>query len=295
VIRVIVGELGRIMDHLVCVGTNLVDIGALTNYWYTFNARERIYDVVERLCGERLTTSYTRIGGLYRDLYEGFEADLRIVLNEVETAIGEVSTLVRRNRIFMDRTIGVGAQSREDALAWGWTGPCLRSTGVDYDVRKAAPYSGYENYDFDIPVGENGDAYDRVLVRMEEMYQSIGIVRQALDRLPTGPIFSDDRRVSMPPKDEVYNSIEGMMNHFKLVFDGIQVPKGEAYGFSEAANGELGFHIVSDGSGRPYRIKVRPPCFPIFSSYGELVRGHMVADAIAVLGGLNIVAGELDR
>jgi NADH-quinone oxidoreductase subunit C/D len=295
VIRVIVGELGRIMDHLVCVGTNLVDIGALTNYWYTFNARERISDVVERLCGERLTTSYTRIGGLYRDLYEGFEADLRVVLTEVETAIGEVSKLVRRNRIFMDRTIGVGAMSREDALAWGWTGPCLRSTGVDYDIRKAAPYSGYENYDFDIPVGENGDAYDRVLVRMEEMYQSIGIVGQALDRLPDGPIFSADRRVSMPPKDEVYNSIEGMMNHFKLVFDGIQVPKGEAYGFSEAANGELGFHIVSDGSGHPYRMKVRPPCFPIFASYGELVRGHMVADAIAVLGGLNIVAGELDR
>jgi len=295
VIRVIVAELGRIMDHLVCVGTNLVDIGALTNFWYFFNARERIYDVVERLCGERLTTSYTRVGGLYRDLYEGFEEDLAAVLVDVETALKDVTTLVQRNRILMDRTIGVGAMSKEDALSWGWTGPCLRSTGVDYDIRKRFPYSGYDEYEFDVPVGENGDAYDRMLVRIEEMYQSIGIVRQALGRIPDGPIFSTDRRVALPPKDEVYNSIEGMMNHFKIVFEGISVPAGEAYGFTEGANGELGFYIVSDGSGHPYRMKVRPPCFPIFSSFGDLVKGHMLADAIAVLGGLNIIAGELDR
>jgi NADH:ubiquinone oxidoreductase subunit D len=295
VIRVIVGELGRIMDHLVCVSTNLVDIGALTNFWYFFNARERIYDVVERLCGERLTTSYTRIGGLYRDLYEGFEPQLREALVYVEAGVKDVVGLVKRNRIFMDRAIGIGVISQADALSWGYTGPCLRATGIDYDVRKAFPYSGYENYDFDIPVGENGDAYDRVLVRIEEIYQSISIIRQALHRLPDGPIFSDDRRVALPPKDEVYNSIEGMMNHFKLVFEGIQVPAGEAYGFTEGANGELGFFCVSDGGGRPYRIKVRPPCFPLFASYNELIRGHMVADAIAILGGLNIVAGELDR
>jgi NADH-quinone oxidoreductase subunit C/D len=295
VIRVIVGELGRIMDHLVCVSTNLVDIGALTNFWYFFNARERIYDVVERLCGERLTTSYTRVGGLYRDLYEGFEVELRAALDHVEAAVKDVVGLVKRNRIFMDRAIGIGVITQSDALSWGYTGPCLRATGIDYDVRKAFPYSGYENYDFDVPVGENGDTYDRALVRIEEIYQSIGIVRQALDRLPDGPIQSDDRRVALPPKDEVYNSIEGMMNHFKLVFEGIQVPAGEAYGFSEGANGELGFFVVSDGGGRPYRIKVRPPCFPLFASYGELIRGHMVADAVAILGGLNIVAGELDR
>ncbi len=294
-IRVLVAELGRIMDHLVCVGTNLVDIGALTNFWYFFNAREHLYTVVERMCGERLTTSYTRIGGLYRDLYEGFEDELRHSLGKVEEAIGEVTALVQRNRIFMDRAVGIGAISQEDAINWGWTGPCLRATGVDYDVRKASPYGGYETYDFDIPVGENGDVYDRVLCRIEEMYQSIGIVNQAMDRLKPGPIFSEDRRVTMPPKDEVYNSIEGMMNHFKLVFEGIQVPAGEGYGFSEGANGELGFFIVSDGSGNPYRIKVRPPCFPIFSSFTELVKGHMVSDAIATLGGLNIIAGELDR
>lgn len=295
VIRVIVAEMGRIMDHLVCVGTNLVDIGALTNFWYFFNAREWLYNVVERLCGERLTTSYTRIGGLYRDLYEGFAEDLLLALTKVEDAVKDVTGLVQRNRIFMDRVIGVGAMSAQDALSWGWTGPCLRGSGVDFDLRKAAPYSGYENYDFDIPVGENGDSYDRILVRIEEIHQSMRIIRQGLERLPTGPIQSDDRRVTMPPKDEVYNSIEGMMNHFKLVFDGIQVPAGEGYGFIEAANGELGFYMVSDGSGRPYRMKVRPPCFPIFASFNSMMQGQMIADAVATLGGLNVVAGELDR
>jgi NADH-quinone oxidoreductase subunit C/D len=295
VIRVIVAEMGRIMDHLVCVGANLVDLGALTNFWYFFNAREYFSDIVERLCGERLTTSYTRIGGLYRDLYEGFEDELRHALVKTEEAIADVTRLVQRNRILMDRAVGIGAVSAEEAVNWGFTGPCLRASGVDYDVRKVAPYLGYDQYDFDIPVGENGDTYDRVLVRIEEMFQSIGIVRQALDRLPDGPIYADDRRVAMPPKDEVYNSIEGMMNHFKLVFEGIQVPAGEGYGFTEAANGELGFYIVSDGSGHPYRIKVRPPCFPIFSTFTKLIQGRMVADAIAILGSLNIIAGELDR
>lgn len=295
VIRVIVSEMARIMDHLVCVGTNLVDIGALTNFWYFWNSREWLYEVIERLCGERLTTSYTRIGGLYRDLYEGFEGDLRFALGKIEEGVRDVTGLVQRNRIFMDRTVGVGAMSAEDAISWGWTGPCLRSTGVDYDVRKAAPYLGYEEYDFDVPVGENGDAYDRIVCRIEEIHQSMSIIRQALDRLPDGPIWTDDRRVALPPKEEVYHSIEGMMNHFKLVFEGIHVPAGEGYGFIEGANGELGFYIVSDGSGRPYRIKVRPPCFPIFSSFTTLVEGSMVADAIAVLGGLNVIAGELDR
>lgn len=295
VIRVIVGEMGRIMDHLVCVGANLVDLGALTNFWYFFNVREVYYEIVERLCGERLTTSYTRIGGLYRDLYEGFEDELRHALKRTEEGIADVMRLVQRNRILMDRAVGIGIVSKEEAINWGFTGPCLRASGVDYDVRKAAPYLGYDQYDFDVPIGENGDTYDRILVRVEEMYQSMGIIRQALDRLPDGPIFSDDRRVAMPPKDEVYNSIEGMMNHFKLVFEGIQVPAGESYGFTEAANGELGFFIISDGSGRPYRIKVRPPCFPIFSAYNKMIQGHMVADAIAILGSINIIAGELDR
>lgn len=294
-IRIIVSELGRIMDHLVAVGTNLVDIGALTNFWYFWNAREWIYEVVERLCGERLTTSYTRVGGLYRDLYEGFEDDTLLALRKVEEGLNDARTLVQRNRILMDRAIGVGVMNAEDAISWGWTGPCLRSTGVDYDVRKHSPYMGYDEYDFDVPIGENGDVYDRILCRMEEIYQSIGIVRQALQRLEAGPIQTDDRRAAMPPKDEVYHSIEGMMNHFKLVFEGIKVPAGEGYGFSEGGNGELGFYIVSDGSGHPYRMKVRPPCFPIFSSFNSIIQGGMIADAIATLGGLNVIAGELDR
>jgi NADH-quinone oxidoreductase subunit C/D len=294
-IRVIVSELGRIMDHVVCTGTNLVDIGALTNYWYTWNAREYLYDIVERLCGERLTTSYTRIGGLYRDVYEGFADDVRRALPKVEAGVNDMMGLVKRNRILLDRTVGVGCISAKDALSWGYTGPCLRATGVPYDVRKAFPYSGYENYEFDIPVGENGDSYDRIMVRVEEIYQSMSIIYQALDKLPDGPVQAEDRRCVLPPKDEVYNSIEGMMNHFKLIFEGIHVPPGEGYGFTEAANGELGFFCVSDGSGRPYRMKVRPPCFPIFSSFSSLIQGSMVPDAIAILGGLNIVAGELDR
>jgi NADH-quinone oxidoreductase subunit C/D len=294
-IRVIVSEMGRIMDHLVCTGTNLVDIGALTNYWYTWNAREYLYDIVERLCGERLTTSYTRIGGLYRDLYEGFERDLLAALPKVEAGVNDMMGLVQRNRILMDRTVGVGVINAKDAVSWGYTGPCLRASGVPYDVRKAFPYSGFENYEFDIPVGENGDAYDRIMVRIEEIYQSISIIQQAVENLPGGPIQAEDRRCVLPPKDEVYNSIEGMMNHFKLIFEGILIPKGEAYGFTEAANGELGFYCVSDGSGHPYRVKVRPPCFPIFSSFPTLTKGLMVPDAVAILGGLNIVAGELDR
>jgi NADH-quinone oxidoreductase subunit C/D len=294
-IRVIVSELSRIIDHLVCVCANLVDIGALTNYWYLYNVRESIYDILEKLCGSRLTTAYARIGGMSHDLYEGCEDEIRVKLGELDAALGDVMKLVARNRIFLDRTVGVGVMGREDALSWGYTGPCLRATGLAYDLRKLAPYSGYENYDFDIPVGESGDTHDRIMVRMAEMIQSRDIVLQALDKLPDGPLNIDDHSVVLPPKEAVYESIEGVMNQFKLVYEGIQVPAGRGYGFGEGANGELGFYCVSDGSGHPYRIKVRPPCFPIFSSYAELVRGGMIPDAIAILGSLNIIAGELDR
>jgi NADH-quinone oxidoreductase subunit C/D len=295
VIRVIVSELARIIDHLVCVGTNLVDMGALTMYWYTFNTREAMYQVIENLCGSRLTTNYARIGGLSHDLYDGFEAELREKLAMLETSITEVVKLAARNRIFLDRTLGVGAISREDAISHGYTGPCLRACGVEYDARKMHPYAGYEDYDFDIPTGEDGDTHARIMVRLAEMVQSKRIIEQALDRLPGGPVNLEDPRVILPPKRQVYDSIEGVMNQFKLVFEGIQVPAGRAYGFGEGGNGELGFYCVSDGTGRPYRMKVRPPCFPVFGSYNDLVRGGMVADAIATLGSLNIIAGELDR
>lgn len=294
-IRVIVSELSRIIDHLVCVCANLVDIGALTNYWYLYNIRESIYQSLEKLCGSRLTTNYARIGGLSHDLYPEFDAEIRVKMNELMAGHTDVMKLIARNRIFLDRTVGVGAISRADALSFGFTGPCLRATGLDWDLRKAAPYSGYEQYSFEIPTGRNGDTYDRIMVRMAEMVQSRSIVLQALDKLPDGPVNLDDRAITLPPKRNVYQSIEGVMNQFKLVYEGIQVPAGEAYGFGEGANGELGFFCVSDGSGHPYRLKVRPPCFPIFSAYTHLIEGAMIPDAIATLGSLNIIAGELDR
>jgi NADH-quinone oxidoreductase subunit C/D len=295
VIRVIVSELSRIIDHLVCVCANLVDVGALTNYWYLYNVREGIYQIIEKLCGSRLTTNYARIGGLSHDLYPGFEDELEHHLGKLEEALSDVLGLVSRNRIYLDRTVGIGCISTEEALSYGFTGPCLRATGLAYDVRKHAPYLGYDEYEFEIPTGTQGDTHDRITVRFAEIYQSTNIIRQALRRLPAGPINIDDASVILPPKQQVYGSIEGVMNQFKLIYEGIQVPAGEAYGFGEGANGELGFYCVSDGSGRPYRVKVRPPCFPIFSAYAWLITGLMVPDAIAILGSLNIIAGELDR
>ena len=294
-VRVIVSELSRIIDHLVCVCANLVDVGALTNYWYLYNVRESIYQSLEKLCGSRLTTNYARIGGMSHDLYDGFENEIRAKMQELQKGAGDVMKLVARNRIFLDRTVGVGVISQADALSFGYTGPCLRATGLAYDLRKHAPYWGYENYDFEIPTGTNGDTHDRIMVRMAELEQSRSIVLQALDKLPGGPINVDDHSVILPPKDKVYGSIEGVMNQFKLVYEGIQVPAGEGYGFGEGANGELGYFCISDGTGHPYRMKVRPPCFPIFSSYTYLIEGGMIPDAIAVLGSLNIIAGELDR
>lgn len=294
-IRVIVSELSRIIDHLVCVCTNLVDLGALTNYWYLYNVRESIYESLEKLCGSRLTTNYARIGGMSHDLYDGFATEIRQKLGELLVAHTDVMKLVARNRIFLDRTVGVGEISQEDALSFGYTGPTLRATGLAYDLRKSAPYFGYEKYDFEIPTGINGDTHDRIMVRMAELIQSRSIILQALESIPDGPLNISDHSIILPPKATVYGSIEGVMNHFKLVYEGIQVPQGEGYGFGEGANGELGFFCVSDGSGQAYRIKVRPPCFPIFSSFTSLVQGRMIPDAIATLGSLNIIAGELDR
>jgi NADH:ubiquinone oxidoreductase subunit D len=210
-------------------------------------------------------------------------------------AIEEVSALLNKNKIFLNRTVGVGVLSKEDAVNYGFTGPCLRATGVPYDVRKAQPYYRYDEYDFDVVVGEHGDTYDRVVIRFEEMRQSARIIEQAMARLKPGPVMTDDKRVALPPKAEVYTNIEALMNHFKLIYEGIRPEPGEIYSCTEAANGELGFYVVSDGSGHPYRIKCRAPCFPIYQAYPEMVKDGLISDAIAVLGGLNIVAGELDR
>jgi NADH-quinone oxidoreductase subunit C/D len=294
-IRIIIAEVSRIIDHLVCSAANLVDLGALTNFWYCFALRERAYEALEGLCGARLTSSYVRIGGVSDDLDPAFVSRIRTFLKELPNALNDVLSLVRKNRIFLDRTKGVGVISAEDALSYGYTGPCLRASGVGYDVRKAEPYDGYETFDFDVPVYHGGDTFDRFMVRFDEMVQSARIVEQALDRLPGGPVFTDDRRVVMANKPEVYTTIEALMNHFMLIYEGIKVPRGETYSYVESPNGELGFYAMSDGSGRPYRVRVRPPCFPIFSSLPVLIEGGMIADAVATVGSLNIIAGELDR
>jgi NADH-quinone oxidoreductase subunit C/D len=294
-IRVILSELSRIMDHLVCISTNVVDLGAITPYFVMFRAREDIYDLLEACCGARLTVSYVRIGGVAQDVPEDFEARTRRALESVREVWEQGHELLTRNIIFTRRFRDVGVMGREDALSYGWVGPCLRGSGVAYDVRKDHPYSGYDQYDFDVPVGTVGDCYDRYLVRMEEIRQSMRIVEQALARMPKGPVITDDKRVALPPKSEVYSNIEALMNHFKLVYDGILPPPGEVYGYTEAANGELGYYIVSDGSKHPWRVKVRPPCYNIYQAFPRMIRGAMIADAVAIIGGLNVIAGELDR
>lgn len=294
-VRVITAELNRIIDHLVCVGANLVDLGALTNFWYAFNPRESVYNILEKLCGARLTSNYMRIGGLARDLYPGFEAEVDAVLDEILASIGEMERLTEKNRIFIERTQNVGVISAEDAISYGWTGPTLRACGVEYDLRKNEPYYGYETYDFDMILGSRGDTFDRIYVRFYEIRESAKIIRQALKRLRPGPVMSDDKRVAVPPKEMTYGNIEGLMNHFKLIMHGIQPPIGEVYDYTESANGELGFHIISDGGKNPYRVKCRPPSLMNFAAFPQLIEGGMIADAIATLGSINIIAGELDR
>lgn len=295
VIRVVVSEIMRICDHLIAVGTNLVDIGALTNFWFTFNEREKVYDILDRLTGARLTNSYCRIGGLARDFYDGCDRDFLRVLDDIEKATIEVTKLIKKNKIFLERTQGICVVSAADAISYGFTGPVLRASGVAHDLRKAHPYYGYEQYEFDIPVGTVGDTYDRIMLRIDEIHQSARIIRQALKNLPGGPVNVDDKRVALPQKENVYQNIEGLINHFKLIYEGTVVPPGEIYDATEAANGELGFYIVSDGTGRPYKVRVRPPCLPMFAAFPEMIEGSMLADAIATLGSINIIAGELDR
>ncbi len=294
--RTILSEFSRIMDHCVCNGSSLVDAGALTNFFLLYQPREEIYGLLEACSGARLTVAYGRIGGLAADLPPDFEQRCRHLLEFIPPLIDDVDALVGRNRIWLDRSVGVAAISGEEAVNWGWTGPCLRAAGVGYDVRKAHPYDLYDTVDWEVPVFTGGDIYDRYRVRVAEIRQSLSIIRQLLDRgRPEGPHIVDDPHIALPPKDAAYNQMEAMIYHFKLIMDGIQVPPGERYSMVEGANGELGFYIVSDGSGKPYRIKVRPPCFPIFSTFSELIKNGTVSDAVVSLGGLNVIAGELDR
>ncbi|MDD3007556.1 MAG: NADH-quinone oxidoreductase subunit D [Arcobacter sp.] len=294
-IRVIIGELSRIIDHLVCNAANMVDLGGLTNFWYLFAPRDKAYELLSKLTGARLTNTYTRIGGLEFDLYDGFNEDLFDVLKDVEIAIDDALSLIAHNKIFLDRTQDVGVIKADFALRNGISGPNLRAAGVAHDLRKDLPYYGYENFDFDVVIGSHGDVYDRMMCRFEEMKQSIRIIKQAMKNLPDGAINVNAPGVLLPSKKDVYGNIEGLMNQFKLTFEGIKVPKGEYYSSTEAANGELGFFIVSDGSGKPYKVKCRPPCFYSLAAYSKIVEGGMLADAVVTMASMNFIAGEFDR
>jgi NADH dehydrogenase I D subunit len=298
VIRVLVSELARVADHIICLGINAVDLGAFTAFLYLFRQRETVYDLFEMSAGQRLHTSFTRVGGLFRDLPEEFYPLCERFLVECPEAIDELEKLLTKNPIWHDRTKGVGAMSVADAISWGYTGPCLRACGLGQDLRVAQPYLDYDQYDFDIPVGTTGDVFDRYLVRVEEMRQSLRIIRQALDKLEElgpGPVIVDDYKIALPPKEKVYTRMESLIHHFKLIMHGMEMPVGEVYSATEAANGELGYYIVSDGGKNPYRIHVRPPCLPIFNSFDSKVRGRLIADAVSELGAMNVIAGELDR
>ncbi|MBK6916239.1 MAG: NADH-quinone oxidoreductase subunit D [Deltaproteobacteria bacterium] len=294
-IRVIVGELSRVADHLTCITASLAELGGLTAFFWGNRAREHIWELLEDVSGARMTHSYCRIGGVAWDLTADFEDKCRGKLVKIRGLIGDIRKLVERNRIFLDRMQGVGIISAEDAISYGITGPNLRGSGVDYDVRKDQPYSVYEHFDFDVPVSDGCDNLARYLVRIEEMEQSMRIIEQALVQIPPGAVIVDDPLIALPAKREVYNSIEGMIAHFKHIMDGLRVPPGEAYSFTEGGNGELGFYIVSDGTGRPYKNRCRPPCFYATAALRQMILGANIADVVPIFGSINMIGGECDR
>lgn len=292
--RVIMMELARIADHLVCNAVIGVDTGALTGFTYMFQERERIYDLYEQICGYRLTTNMGRIGGFERDFTPKFHELLKDFLKGFPKRFQEFSTMLERNRIFMDRTIGAGSISAERALNYGFTGPNLRAAGVDFDVRVATPYSSYEDFDFIIPVGTGGDTYDRFMVRQNEIWESLKIIEQAYKNLPEGTFHADVPDYYLPEKADVYTKMEALIYHFKIVMGETEIPKGEVYHCVEGGNGELGFYLVSDGGRSPYRLHFRRPCFIYYQAYPEMITGSVISDAVVTLSSLNVIAGELD-
>jgi len=295
VLRVIACEISRIISHLVWLGTTGIDIGAFTPFLWMFQEREKFYNLQEAWTGARLTTSMTRIGGLMADIPDGFEDDLRTILRSLLKVMAEVDRALTRNGIWAGRMQGIGALTGEEAINMSLSGAMLRASGVDYDVRKDRPYLDYETYDFEVPIGEHGDVYDRYLVRFEETLQAIRILEQALDRLPDGPINVDDHRVILPPKHAAMTSMESMIHHFKQVMEGVQVPAGEAYFSIESPKGELGYYFVSDGTAKPVRWRVRPPTFINLSALPKMSEGHLLSDLIAINASVDIVMGEVDR
>ncbi len=294
-IRVIMAELTRLNSHLVWLGTHSIDIGAMSMLLYCFREREKITQMYEFVSGVRMMSSYFRVGGLAKDVPEGFEERIRDILNTFPAKIDEYEGLLTNNKIWRNRTIGVGTISIDDAIDAGLTGPSLRGSGLALDIRKANPYSYYDKFEFDIPVGKNGDCYDRYLVRLKEMRQSLRIIRQAIDGLPEGPTRISDGKITPPPKPEVLTGMEQLIHHFKLVVHGFQPPVGDVYFPIESPKGEIGCYLVSDGSKKPYRVHFRPPSFVNISALNKLVAGRMVADVIACIGSIDIVLGEIDR
>lgn len=295
VVRVILMEMDRIFSHLLWIGTTAIDIGAFTVFLYAFQERERIYDLHEALTGARITTSATRIGGMMADLPAGWTDALRHFIDTFPKTLDEIETLLTHNNLWVGRNQNIGVISADDAINYGLTGPNLRASGVPYDVRKDRPYYDYETYEFDVPVGEHGDSYDRYLCRMEEMRQSLRILTQALDRLPGGPINVDDPRVILPGKTDLMSDMESMIHHFKLVMEGVKAPVGESWFSVESSKGELGMYVVSDGGSKPVRWRVRGPSFINISALPKMVEGELLADVIAVNASLDIVLGEIDR
>jgi NADH-quinone oxidoreductase subunit D len=294
--RMILGEIARIADHLTCDGAIAMELGAFTPFLWFLKAREIIYDLLEEETGARLTQSFGRIGGMAQPPTPQLKDMLRGALPRIVQLVEEGERMLLKNRIFLDRVENVGAISKEDAIALSWSGPCLRSTGVAHDIRKASPYLKYDQVDFDIPVGTKGDTLDRFLVRLAEIRQSKRIIEQCIERMPDdGPVNVDDPRVMLPPKHDVYTTIEGTIRHFKLIMEGAKVPAGEVYSYTEAGNGELGFYLVSDGSGQPYRVRIRPPCFPITGTLSKLITGRMISDVVPTFGSLNMIGGECDH
>lgn len=292
--RVIIMELARIADHIICNSVIGVDTGALTGFTYVWQDREKIYEVYEEICGARLTTNIGRIGGFERDFNKTTWEKIKDAVASIEKRWAEFERLLTRNRIFMDRCIGTGPISAERALSYGFTGPNLRAAGVDYDVRVMNPYSSYQDFDFTIPVGTNGDTYDRFMVRNTEIWESLKIIKAAMDNMPEGNYHADIPEFYLPPKDDVYTKMEALIYHFKIVMGETDVPKGEVYHSVEGGNGELGFYLVSDGGRTPYRLHFRRPCFIYYQAYAEMIKGSMLSDAILTMSSMNVIAGELD-
>ena len=294
--RMALGELARMSDHMTCTGAMAMELGAFTPFLWFVKARDMIWDILEEETGARLTHSFGRIGGMAAPPTPSFKEACRAAMPRVIGLIEEGEKLLLKNRIFLDRLEGVGKISQADAISLSWTGPCLRATGVAYDIRKVHPYLKYDEVEFDVPVGKNGDNLDRFLVRLAELRQSRRILEQVLERMPDeGPVNCDDPRFVLPPKKDVYTTIEATIQHFKLIMEGAKIPAGEVYSYTEGGNGELGFYLVSDGSGTPYRVRIRPPCFAITSGLEQLITGTMLSDIVPTFGSLNMIGGECDH